>query len=297
MSSRISSPRLRAGAALVAPFVIALAASAFGGQPPATRKVSIRFAPMVGAEPFACGKSYSGIGSTGATITPSDYAFFVHDVRLVTRDGKDVPVTLDQDGTYQSESLALLDFEDGTGPCLNGNATTHMAINGTVPEGDYAGLKFVIGVPFERNHHDLATQPPPLSVTRMFWAWNSGHKFLRFDAKSSTNKNWVLHLGSTGCTPSGTASTIPTSCAQGNRLAVTLRGFNPDSDVVIADAAPLFAHNGTQPDSSQVCMSSPKTAACGPMFAALGVPFNGSTEAPQGFLRVAPAASVKANER
>jgi len=283
-----SSPRRRlAGALLLA---AALAVTAGAARQTATRHVSIHFRPMVGGRPFACGTSYAGIGKGHATLTPSDFAMFVSDVRLVTSDGREVPVALDQDGVYQSQSLALLDFEDGTGPCSNGSAEMHTAITGTVPEGKYAGLRFVIGVPFDRNHLDPVSQPSPLSVTRMFWVWNAGHKFLRFDAKSATGRGWVLHLGSTGCTPSTTVTTVPTSCAQPNRVAVALAGFDPDADVVIADAAALFVGSGSVPDSDQVCMSSRKQPACAGPFAALGLPFKGSPAGTQTFLRAAAAA-------
>ncbi len=93
---------------------VALTALAAGAQT-STRQVSLQFKPMVGVEPFACGRSYSGIGTTGVTITPSDYAFYVHDVVLVDPSGKDVPITLEQDGVFQNGTVALLDFEDGSG--------------------------------------------------------------------------------------------------------------------------------------------------------------------------------------
>ncbi len=277
--------------------VVAVAAfSSLASATPAPKKVAIRFRPMVGAEPFAFGRSYSGIGKSNATLTPSDYALYISNVRLVTADGKEVSVTLDQDGVYQNGDLALLDFEDGTGPCSNGNAPMHTEITGTVPEGKYTGVRFTIGVPFERNHLDLTTQPSPLSVTRMFWAWNSGHKFARFDAKSSTGKNWVLHLGSTGCTPSGSASVIPTTCAQQNRVEVAFDKFDADADVVIADAAAVLSGNGVTPDANEVCMSGLRSTPCAPIFAALGLPFNGSPAGPQRFLR-AQAAGTRAGDK
>lgn len=263
--------------------LLALCGAAAMAQGTTTRAFSLKFRPMVGAEAFACGKSYSGVGLSKATITPSDFGMYVYDVKLITATGAEVPLALDQDGVYQNGSLALLDFEDGTGPCSNGNPSTHLAVTGTAPDAKYTGVRFTIGVPFERNHLELTTQPSPLSITRMFWAWNSGHKFARLDAKSSTGKSWVLHLGSTGCTPAGSASSVPTACAQGNRVPVTFAQFDVDADAVIADAAALFA--GNDGAENQVCMSSPKTAACGPMFAALGLPFNGSAAGPQLFLR------------
>jgi hypothetical protein len=160
-------------------------ATALAAQTPGLRKITLRFRPMVGAEPFACGQTYSGIGTSNATLTPSDFALYVHDVQLIATDGTTVPLALDQDSVFQNGSLALLDFEDGTGPCSNGNPLTHTLIQGMAPDARYVGVRFTIGVPFERNHLDLGTQPSPLSITRMFWAWNSGHKFVRFDAKSA----------------------------------------------------------------------------------------------------------------
>jgi len=252
-----------------------------------TKKVSIQFRPMVGAEPFACGRSYQGIGTSKETITPSDFAFYIYDAKLTTTDGKDVPVTLDQDGPFQNGTLALLDFTDGTGPCSNAGTLSHTAVTGTVPQGKYVGIRFTIGVPFERNHLDLTTQPSPLSLTRMFWAWNSGHKFVRFDAKTATGKTWLFHLGSTGCTPTTSPSTVPTTCAQPNRVAVTLPRFDVNADVIVADAGALFALSGGA--DNQVCMSSAKSAACAPNFAALGLPLNGSSPGAQVFLRAVPA--------
>lgn len=263
--------------------VFVLAAATVDAQGTATRKVALNFKPTVGTEPFACGKSFSGVGTSNATITPSDYALYVHDVKLLTATGAEVPMTLDQDGVYQNGNVALLDFEDGTGACSNGNAATHTAIRGTAPEGKYVGVKFTVGVPFERNHADLTTQPSPLSVSRMFWAWATGHKFVRFDAKTAEGKSWVLHLGSAGCTPTGSAVTPATACSQANRPAITIAQFDIDKDVLIADAGTLFAGNGGP--ENQVCMSSTRSAPCAPLFASLGLSFNGSTPAAQTFFR------------
>jgi hypothetical protein len=114
-----------------ATIVLALCSIAAQVQGAKTRAFSVKFRPMVGAETFACGKSYAGVGLSKATITPSDFGLYVYDVTLLAASGAEAPLTLDQDGVYQNGSLALLDFEDGTGPCSNGNASTHMDIKGT----------------------------------------------------------------------------------------------------------------------------------------------------------------------
>lgn len=56
-------------------------------------------------------------------------------------------MTLDQDGAWQLGDLALLDFEDASGACANGTAGMNTTLRGTVPEGEYTGLSFTIGVP------------------------------------------------------------------------------------------------------------------------------------------------------
>lgn len=280
-----------AARAFVATALLAGGTTSVLGAQSAPRKIALKFQAMVGAEPFACGRSYPGVGKTSTTITPSDFAFFVHDVKLLTAAGAEVPVALEQDGMYQNGTIALLDFEDGTAACSNGNTAVHTSVVGTAPEGKYTGVKFTVGVPFDRNHQDLASQPSPLSLTRMFWAWNSGHKFVRFEAKTAEGKNWVMHLGSGGCMPTGSAIKPPTECAQANRPVVTLDHFDVDGETVVADIGALFAGNGG-PDN-QVCMSSLKSATCGPMFAALGLPFNAPATIPQTFLRKLTTPAVR----
>jgi uncharacterized repeat protein (TIGR04052 family) len=228
MHRRSLVPRLAAGAFALVPLV---AAAHAGNTLDERRPVTLHFAAMVGSESFACGRSYPNIGTSKSTITPSEFRVFVHGVELLTGDGKAVPLALEQDGRWQSEGLAMLDFEDGTGPCGNGTPELRTTITGDAPAGRYTGVRFTIGVPFERNHGDLAAQPAPLSVTRMFWSWNAGHKYIRLDSKTESGKNWVLHLGSADCTPTGIATAAPTACAHANRPTVTFAQLDIDADV------------------------------------------------------------------
>jgi hypothetical protein len=75
------------GAALLAG---ALATLPTISQPIAAQEsqpVTIHSRAMVGDEPSACGKRDPGIGTTGATITPADFRFYVSDIALTTADG------------------------------------------------------------------------------------------------------------------------------------------------------------------------------------------------------------------
>lgn len=162
--------------ALAIPFQLANAA---------TQKVALKFSAMVGAEEFECGKSYDGIGVTKSRITPSDFRFYVTGVELIDKNGKAVPVELEQDGIWQYQNLALLDFEDGKGSCRNGNSGLHDQVTGTVPKGKYRGVRFTLGVPFELNHGDPTIAPSPLNISGMFWVWQSGYKFVKIDMASN----------------------------------------------------------------------------------------------------------------
>ena len=78
------------------------------------------FSSHGGTEKFACGQTYSGIGTTGSKLSPHDFRFYVHNVALIDESGKAVPVQLDQDGKWQLDDTALLDFENAAAACVNG---------------------------------------------------------------------------------------------------------------------------------------------------------------------------------
>lgn len=245
-----------------------------------TTPVRLAMRATVGDAPFACGRSFAGIGTAASTIQATEFKFFVHDVQLTTRDGRAVPVTLTQDGLWQNGTVALLDFEDGTGSCSNGNAEVRDIVEGTVPAGDYTGVRFTMGVPFDRNHLDLTAQPSPLSLTRMFWAWNSGYKFLRLDLKTEGAQTWMVHLGSTECTPTGSATTIPTTCKHANRVEVALTGFDPSRDAIRLDVADLLRRSDVsknQPKTASGCMSGQSDSDCAGLFEVLGLPFGSAS--------------------
>ncbi len=233
--------------------------------------VEINFAAMVGEEPFACGNSYEGIGLSAATMTPSDFRFYVHNVRLITADGREVPVLLDQDGIWQFEDLALLDFEDKQAPCNNGTTQTNSAVRGMVPPGAYNGVRFTLGVPFHLNHQDVAVAESPLVLTSMFWNWQGGYKFIRIDDATDLVR---VHLGSTGCVTDAPNSVV--SCGRPNRGEIYLPEFDPETDTIVADLAALLADNDitvNQQDTPPGCMAGPTDSDCGPMLQNLGVNF------------------------
>ncbi len=251
------------------------------------RSVSINFQGVVGDKAFSCNETYGGIGTTKSTMTVSDFRFFVENVRLVDKKGKETPLTLTNDGKFQTDKVALIDFENGEGPCKNGTPELNTTIHGAVPKGKYVGVRFQIGVPEEMNHVDPTLQPSPLNITRMLWSWQMGYKFARIDTKTTGKPNgYVLHLGSTECTTDAASNT--TKCKFANRPEFSFAKFNLAKDVVTVDLKSLFA--GANVDINQEktaagCMSFEGDSDCKPVFANLGLSFEGSKPVKQTFIR------------
>jgi uncharacterized repeat protein (TIGR04052 family) len=281
----------RLSAALRAACLAAVAAPAFADQP-----VEIRFAGEFAGAPFSCANAHEGIGATGSTVEVADYRLYVSNVRLIGADGAETPLALAQDGVWQLGDVALLDFEDGSGSCVNGTAPTNATLRGHAPAGSYAGLAFDVGVPFAVNHGDPTLAGSPLNLTAMFWNWQGGYKFVKVDlatagqpitamqtasdhaggGSSDKARGWSLHLGSTGCASASKTTSPAAECANPNRVAVRFDRFDPAANVVVIDpAAVLEAANvdANAPETSPGCMSFPGDADCLTVMTRLGLAY------------------------
>jgi uncharacterized repeat protein (TIGR04052 family) len=291
--SKILMPSFRAPflflPVLLASVAACTADSATG--PVGPQSVAIQFGAVVGTADFVCGQSYNNLGSPATTAAATDFMMYVHNVRLVTATGTEVPVTLTADNLWQADNVALLDFAAGGAgtPCPNASSATNLQVLGTVPAGSYTGVKFELGLPFDRNHQDQTTAVGPYSPTRMFWSWNAGYKAVRLDLTSTSfPTGWFIHLGSTGCTPTGSASTVPTSCLAPNRPTVTVTGFDVTRDRIVADVAALVAGSNLNLNQGGPagCMSGTADLDCPSIFSSFGLAFNGgAAPASQTFFR------------
>ncbi|RKI00210.1 MbnP family copper-binding protein [Corallococcus sp. AB038B] len=260
-------------------------------QTPELLTVNLPVVARVGTQAFECGKTYTNVGTTGTTYEPMDFRVYVHNVRLVTRDGKDVPVTLTEDGTWQHSGVVLLDFANKDGLCTQGTAAMNAAIKGTAPQGDYTGLRFTVGVPEDVNHGDPTTLGAPMDDTGLHWSWQSGFIFTRIEGRTQGLPQHVLHLGSTACAPPPEGQTQGTAgCANNNRPEFHLAGFDVTKTKVVMDLGTLFAGANLDvnaPGTAAGCMSSPTDTDCGALFQPLGLAFGGQAANPaaQTFIR------------
>lgn len=265
----------------------------------ADQAVTINFASELGGQSFSCAQTYAGLGASEASMQVLDYRLFVSELAMIAADGSHVPIALEQDGAWQVDNIALLDFEDATGSCTNGTSATNMSVTGSVPEGDYTALAFTIGVPFDWNHGDPTVAPSPLNLTSMFWNWRGGYKFVKFEmspvmadgmsmatAEHSENAGhhgadstpgWFLHLGSTQCQAPSRTEAPTAACANPNTMQITLDGFNPATDTIVIDPAPVLIGADLMtntPETSPGCMSFPNDPDCTSVLPLLGLPFN-----------------------
>lgn len=234
------------------------------------------FAATFGDDPFSCAKTFKGLGTTKSEAQPLDFRMYIHDVRLITSAGVEVPFELEQDGIWQRESLALLDFEDGTGTCKTGSPETRTKITGLAPAGDYSAIRFKLGLPDEMNHFDAATAPAPLNVPGLWWTWKGGYKYVRLDLKTTGNKAYYFHLGSTKCDGSVKNGF---SCAYNNVPEIELTGFDPSASAVAFDVATLYeasnldAQIDYKTDFVNGCMAFEGDPECPAVFERLGMKF------------------------
>jgi len=271
-------PPRRAASAL---FLIAASATLLAGcgdedtdAPVGDGALTLAFEAVVGDAPFACGQTYEGLGTQSSSLTPIDLRFYVHDVVLLDGDGGEAPLALTADGAWQTEDIALLDFEDG---CDNGTAETNARIVGTAPKGDWTGVRFTVGVPPELNDMSLGLEQrvSPLNVSSMFWSWSTGYKFFRIDS----NGPFRFHLGSTGCA----SPDQPFACTNLNFPTVEL-DLDPTSGAVVIDIAALLTAVDLEQQETP-CMSQPDNPNCAPIFGALGLPHGGGDGGAQSAFR------------
>lgn len=259
----------------------------------------IPFAAEINHVPFKCGQRYSGVGVTASSMVPTDFRFYVSEIRLLKIDGSSTPLRLSDDGKWQKDDVALLDFEDGTGPCRNGTTAMNTSVRGIAPAGDYVGLALTVGIPFPLNHQDPTLATPPFNTTAMFWTWQGGYKFIKFDAltegphagsKGSTrNTGYSLHLGSTQCS-SNSRTQAPSSCRNANQMTVVFSRFDWHKSVVVADIGAVLTQadvDNNTPNTPPGCMSGTDDPECPPVMKALGITHNGQPGLPvQTFLTV-----------
>ncbi len=247
----------------------------------ADRKVPLElgFALRNGDAPLSCTAITDGLQLT-------DLRLYLYDLQLLDEAGRPTTFELAPDEVWQDDRIALLDFEDGQGACINGSAEQNHSVRGAASGGRFYGIAFTVGVPPDSNHRDPMTARAPLNYTAMHWHWLSGYKFMRVGVQTDSDTFW-LHLGSSHCDGNVGAAI---DCRAPNRISVRLDDFDPARDRIVIDLAPLVAAGNLDDGVGSDCSSGPNEQACSGAFAVLGLPFGDNTEMPsQRIFRSEPA--------
>jgi uncharacterized repeat protein (TIGR04052 family) len=260
-----------------------LVAACGGGGDDAPQAVALEFAAYSGGAPVKCGTTVTGLGSGSVDAQIKDFRFYISNVKLLRADGSEMALTLgandDWNLTSGSNSVTLVDLEDATGSCAGGTAATHTTVRGTVPAGNYVGVKLTMGVPFALNHSDYATATKPLDIQAMAWSWQSGRKFAKIEVTDPAGatgtwsaKTFNFHLGSTGCT-GNPANGETVSCVAPNRMDFRFASFNPAAQKIAIDVQALVAGTDITVNQSGAagCMSGGTDPECLQVFESLAV--------------------------
>lgn len=231
-----------------------------------------------GVQPADCNAGLTELGSSGVSARLLDFRLFMHDVELVRAGGEHVPFSLTDDGVWQRDGVALLDFEDGSGSCETGSLDTNVALRGEAPQhDDYTGVAFTLGVPERLNHLDAATAPAPFNTPGMWWSWQGGYKYVKIDIATDEHPDgYFFHLGGTNC--AGTpAEGFACQYANLGRIELSSSGLG----AIVIDGASLYRDLDLteladgRADLVPGCMASSGDPECPAMFAALGLAFEG----------------------
>jgi len=163
-----------------------------------TGKVSLQFDHYVGAEKLTLGTdkaSTKAYTSNGQTLKFSEVKYVITNVVLVKADGTKVP--------YHTEDL------DKGGFLINQADVASLApVLNDIPEGDYKGIEFGLGVKKELNNLKLQTQFPNFYRLTgefkhsgiMHWEWANGYRFVKLEGwysnDTKSNDTLSIHIGS-----------------------------------------------------------------------------------------------------
>lgn len=193
----------------------------------------VNFENKVGASALTLGTAYTNGSGEDFTVTTLNY--FVSNVSLKKEDGTTV--------SFPNQYFLI----------RQSDASTWAPELKDVPAGNYTSITFNVGVDSTKSVSDVSQRTGALDVATngMYWSWNSGYVFFRFEgtssvvpASSSGAKAFQLHVGGYGgiAATSKTANNnrsvtlaLPTKATVRNNIAPKLQMY--------ADLAKVF--NGT----------------------------------------------------
>ncbi|HMV67602.1 MAG TPA: metallo-mystery pair system four-Cys motif protein [Myxococcota bacterium] len=205
--------------------------------------LELRFAAEIDNQPVSCHREVHYQGLLGnATVRVRGMRVFVSNVGMVDASGNTTLLELDQDD-WQIDRTALLDYEDGAEYCEGGTAEMNTTVRGKVPNADYTGLAFTIGVPEDLNHSPIdAGTPAALNHPELFTGALYGYHYLKLDMTTTGEpEGYPIHVHASGCIVDEFGN--PAGCSGANLVTFVLPAFDPDTQQVTLDLSDLLSRN------------------------------------------------------
>lgn len=248
-----------------------------------TLPVAIPFSASMGTEPFECGRTYNSVGNTSADAVGHDARLYIHNVRFVTNDGREISVDIDGDESgaptpHQKpgrgdEGIALIDLRDKSAGCTGGesgdtaNPDYHDTLTGiaAIRNESIRGLRFSVGIPARYNHIDAQGGQPqtdsetgealpgtiavgPLVASGMgaggmHWSWASGYVHARLEVQVPVATFDTFAIHLGSTSCNGAAIHGERTCDNNNQVSVDIDGFDPSLHGVNLDLLSLLSGN------------------------------------------------------
>lgn len=167
----------------------------------------------------------------GERLTIKTFNYFISNIKLTMKNGNVYEVP--QDSCY-----FLIKHSD---------PSSQKIVLNNIPKAKYKSISFIIGVDSARNTMDVSKRTGTLDIAGtakgMYWAWNSGYIFLKFEGKSSVisdslSNNFYYHIGGFGGFKTPTINNIRTKVFEFEK-AISLRKKSPIVNVNV-NIATLF---------------------------------------------------------
>jgi hypothetical protein len=152
-----------------------------GNQPKGDGRVVLHFQNVVGNKHLQLNDTLNKyINANGDDFIVTMLKYYVSNINFIRDDGRKIAVP---------ESYLLVNAASPS--------TSDQVLTG-IPDGKYKGISFTIGVDSARNFAGAQTGSLD-PANGMFWSWNSGYVFLKFEGVSSRskakNKRLIFHIG------------------------------------------------------------------------------------------------------